>query len=220
MSARITFDGELKLLHLDLVKMASMIETAIDDSIKALTTTDKELAMKVVEKDREVDDIEKSIEARCLTLLMRQQPVAKDLRNISTALKMITDMERIGDQAADIAELSTRFEKINTMAVVKHLPQMAKITISMVHDSINAFIQGDLELAKKVIKTDDEVDSLFESVKIDIISILIDDKNMADDAIDTLMIAKYLERIGDHAVNICEWVEFYFTGEHKNQRIL
>lgn len=220
MSARITFDGELKLLHIDLVKMAGLVEKAIDESVKALTTGNKSKARTVVEKDREVDDMERTIEARCLKLLMRQQPVAGDLRNISTALKMITDLERIGDQAADIADLSLRFESGNALDIVKHLPVMATITIEMVHQSINAFIDGNLETAKKVINDDDKVDTLFENVKIDLINMILNDKNMADNAVDALMIAKYLERIGDHAVNICEWIEFYFTGEHKNQRIL
>jgi phosphate transport system protein len=220
MSARSEFDRELEMLHLDLIRMGGLIEDAIDKSILALEKKDRNLANVVIANDKQIDDLERVIETQCLRLLLKQQPVAKDLRAISTALKMITDMERIGDQAADIADITLRFGNEPLLRTMEHIPLMAHIASDMVKESINAFVRGDLDLCREITQRDDEVDKLFETVKQDIISILIKSPQSADQAIDFLIIAKYLERIGDHAVNISEWVVFYMTGEHKNTRIL
>jgi phosphate transport system protein len=220
MSARAEFDHELESLHLDMIRMGGLIEDAIDKSIEALEKRDRELALQIIQNDKEIDDLDRLIETECLRLLLKQQPVAKDLRAISTALKMITDMERIGDQAADIADVSLRFDDKPFIKTLEHIPLMAHIASSMVKESINAFVKSDVEAAKTIMNRDDEVDNLFETVKQDIIAIMVKSTDEADQAIDFLQIAKYLERIGDHAVNICEWVIFSVTGEHKNTKIL
>jgi phosphate transport system protein len=220
MSARTEFDRELEDLHLDLIRMGGLIEEAIDRSITALEKRDRALAETIVANDRQVDDLDRAIEARCLSLLLRQQPVAKDLRAISTALKMVTDMERIGDHASDIADISLRFDDGPFIKSLEHIPLMARISSSMVKDSIHAFVKGDADFSREIIRRDDEVDKLFETVKQEIISILTKSTESADQAVDFLMIAKYLERIGDHAVNICGWVIFSVTGKHKDTKIL
>lgn len=219
MTARSTFDHELELLNLDLIKMGGMAEEAIEASITAFKNHDAHLAHRVIDGDIGIDDMEKQIEAKCLSLIVRQQPVAGDLRKISTALKMITDIERIGDNAADIAELTVNITGEHIFSIVQHIPKMAEIAVMMVHESISAFISGDLARAKKIIDTDDEVDELFCNVKDDLSVILKNGEDTHKNSIDFLMIAKYLERIADHAVNICEWVEFSKTGTHKNQHV-
>ena len=221
MSARTEFDHELEILHLDMIRMGGLIEDAIDKSIFALEKRDKELAQKIIENDKQIDDLERVIETECLRLLLKQQPVvAKDLRAISTALKMITDMERIGDHASDIADLTIRFGDQPFIMPLEHIPLMAHIASDMVKDSINAFVKSDIEASREIIARDDEVDSLFETVKQDLIALLAASPDYADQVIDFLMIAKYLERIGDHAVNVAEWVIFFMTGEHKDKRII
>lgn len=220
MSARSEFDKELENLHLDLIRMGGMIEEAIDHSITALEKRDKELAKSIIANDRQIDDLDRTIEARCLSLLLRQQPVAKDLRAISTALKMVTDMERIGDQAADIADISLRFGDGPFIKSLEHIPLMARTASAMVRGSINAFVKSDAAASHEIIQRDDEVDGLFETIKQELISVLAHRPEAADQAVDFLMIAKYLERIGDHAVNICGWVIFSITGEHKDTKIL
>lgn len=218
MSARTEYDQELEKLHLNMIKMGGLIEEAIDKSIEALTTRDKKLAVKIIENDKIIDDLDRSIETECLRLLLKQQPVARDLRAISTALKMITDMERIGDQAADIADVSLNFDERPFITAIVHIPLMAQISSSMVKDSINSFVKDDTDLALKVIERDDQVDNLFDQVKQDIITTLKESAEQADQAVDFLQIAKYLERIGDHAVNIAGWVIFSITGEHKSKQ--
>ncbi|MBC8546142.1 phosphate signaling complex protein PhoU [Clostridiaceae bacterium NSJ-31] len=222
MTARSTFDMELEQLNLDLIKMGGMIEEAIAKSIRALEQSNTAIASEIIQSDHSVDDMEKQIEARCLRLLMRQQPVARDLRAISTALKMITDMERIGDHAADIAELTIRLDGNKPEAMAQHIPDMADIATQMVRACVQSFIENDLDLAKATIQRDDEVDDLFNVVRDELIKMLENgsDAETANQAIDLMMIAKYLERIGDHAVNICEWVVFYDTGLHKETQIL
>lgn len=220
MGARPSFDTELEILNIELIRMAGLAEQAIRNSIAALTARDKEMAMSVVEHDHEVDEMEKTIETRCLKLLLRQQPVARDLRQISTALKMITDIERIGDQAADIAEILMNLKDEEPAKIARHIPEMARVASEMVNDSVTAFTNTDLEAAKAVIARDDVVDDLFCKVRSDLVELIGTTPNRIDEAIDVMMIAKYLERIGDHAVNICEWVEFYETGEYKNTKLL
>lgn len=208
------FDKELDLLNNELIEMGNLIESAIKTAVTALEEQDIELAKRIVENDKEVDNMERDIERRCLKLLLQQQPVAKDLRLISSALKMITDMERIGDQASDISEIAIRLAKERYIKELIHIPQMAQATIKMVKDSIDSFVRKDLELAKEVIFYDDKVDELFDIIKNELIDIVREDRNSKEQVIDLLMTAKYFERIGDHAVNIAEWVYFAIKGEH------
>ncbi|MDK2802956.1 MAG: phosphate signaling complex protein PhoU [Oscillospiraceae bacterium] len=220
MRPRSRFDDELEDLNIKLIEMGALAQEAISDSVKALLTNRPELAKSVIANDRNIDELEKVIEQKCLKLLMLQQPVARDLRVISTALKMITDLERIGDQAADIADLTLRFNDQEQLSFAKNISPMADIAKSMVKSCIEAYIKNDLDLATNTIKRDDEVDDLFDVVKEELIQTVTKDKDKADQAIDLMMIAKYLERIGDHAVNVCEWVIFYSTGLHKKTQIL
>lgn len=222
MTARSAFDMELEQLNIDLIKMGATVEDAITRSVAALESYDKEVASEIIEADRTVDDMEKAIEARCLRLLMRQQPVARDLRTISTALKIITDLERIGDHAADIAELAIRLGSGQPVSMARHITDMADIAVQMVGACVKAYIDNDLKLATTTIDRDDEVDDLFCVVREELIKTLSGEvtHDHADQAIDLMMVAKYLERIGDHAVNICEWVVFYDTGKHKETQIL
>ncbi len=208
------FDKELDLLNNELIEMGNLIESSIKAAITALNEQNIELAKRVIENDKEIDDMERAIEQRCLKLLIRHQPVAKDLRFISSALKMITDMERIGDQAADISEISIRLAEETYLKELIHIPQMAEATIKMVKSSIDSFVNRDIILVKKVIAYDDTVDELFDIIKNELVELIIQDINYKEQSIDFLMIAKYLERIGDHAQNIAEWVYFAITGEH------
>ena len=209
------FDQELENLNLELIKMGSMIENAIELSAKALIEQNLDLVSKVNELESEIDEMEKTIESHCLRLLLQQQPVASDLRILSTALKMITDMERIGDNAEDIAEISKFMVNQKFIKELVHIPQMAEATISMVTRSIDAFVNKDKKLAMEVCDDDDIVDNLFRIVKNELIEKIQENTENGEQAIDLLMIAKYLERIGDHAENIAEWVIFSITGEHK-----
>lgn len=214
------FDEQLKELNIEMIKMAGQVETAIAGAAEALIKNDIALAKQVMGGDEIVDDMEKKIEHLCLKLLLQQQPVATDLRRVSTALKMTTDLERIGDQAADIAELTLKIGKTDNV----HIPQMAKAVIRMVTDSINAYVNSDEKLANDVMAEDDRVDELFVKIRDELIEMAADSreksKQVGEQAIDLLMVAKYLERIGDHAVNIAEWVIFSVTGVHKNSKII
>lgn len=209
------FDQELDKLNLEIIKMGGLIENAIEFSAKALINQDPSLIKNVNELEIEIDDMEKTIESHCLKLLLQQQPVASDLRIISTALKMITDMERIGDNAEDIAEIARYMTDQKFIKDLVHIPQMAEATISMVKRSVDAFVNKDKELAEEVCKSDDIVDNLFQVIKEELIEKIQENKSNGEQAIDLLMIAKYLERIGDHAENIAEWVIFSITGKHQ-----
>jgi len=217
MAARRSFDQELAELNESLIEMGNMVAQAIENAILAFKSEDLELAKTVVQGDREVDHIEKQIESMCLSIILRQQPVAGDLRTVTSALKMVTDMERIGDQASDIAELILSIEGERIYDVVKNIPSMAEVAIAMVNDSITAFVERDLDLAKAVAARDCEVDELFDETKKELVGIIRRGEEMQDNAIEFLMIAKYLERIADHAVNICEWVNFLQTGKQKKK---
>jgi len=208
------FDRELDILHDELIEMGSLIENAIGCAVKALIDQDVEMAGQAVEFDHKVDEKERQIEGRCLRLLLQQQPVAADLRLISSALKMITDMERIGDQAADISEIAVIMSKAPYIKQLVHIPQMAQATIKMVNESIDAFVGRDIALARSVIKYDDVVDDLFNLIKSELIELIRQNAENGEQAVDLLMIAKHFERIGDHAVNIAEWVVFSITGVH------
>lgn len=210
------FDEQLATLNNMLVEMGTMIEKAIADSMTTLIKQDTALAEKTIAFDQEIDQKEKEIENLCLKLLLQQQPVASDLRLISSALKMITDMERIGDQAADIAEISAFMANEPFIKHLEHLPQMAKATGKMVTESIDAFVHKDIELARKVIRDDDIVDDLFITIRNELVELIHQDSSNGSQAIDFMMIAKYLERIGDHATNIAEWVVFSITGIHES----
>lgn len=217
---RTYFDKELEALHIDVIKMGSMIEEAISNAIKGLISGDKNVCLQVVDGDKNVDEMEKQIETKCLRILWHDQPVAKDLRAVSTAIKMITDMERIGDQAQDIADIALRLHAHSIEQISASIPKMAQEAVKMVHNSINAFVDGDLTLAKATIDRDDVVDGMFDSIKQELIELIRNNSAFADGVIDALMIIKYLERIADHAVNICEWVEFYQTGVRKQNKII
>ena len=217
---RTRFDEQLNDMNNSLIQMGAFIENAIALATKALVEQDQTLAKKAIECDNEIDDMEKHIESQCLKLILHQQPIARDLRLISTALKMITDMERIGDHATDISEITLMLSDTVYIKKLEHIPQMAEATIKMVSDSIDAYVRKDLELADSVIKYDDVVDKLFRAVKEDLTALIHEDVKNGEQAMDLLMIAKYFERIGDHAVNIAEWVIFSITGEHKNKKII
>lgn len=220
MAARLSFDAELKLLKEDLHEMAKLIETAIEKIMIAFEKQDEALAREIIEGDRIINDIEKAIEARCLTLIIKQQPVAKDLRIVTTALKVVTDMERIGDHAADIAELILREKREHIYDLIKHIPEMGNATKDMVRDATTAFTTMNVEMAREIMKRDDIVDELFDKIKLEVASILKQSSDQVDQCVDILMIAKYFERIGDHVVNICEWTEFHETGTMNNIRLL
>ena len=208
------FDEQLALLKKELIEMGALCEEVIAKASEALTRGDVALAAKVAPLDEQIDQKERDIEALCLRLLLQQQPVARDLRKISAALKMITDMERIGDQAEDIAEIVT-FLKGRTGQNDDLLREMARSTIKMVTESVDAFVKHDIMLAEKVVAYDDVVDNYFEQVKDELIARIAENPDDGEYALDLLMIAKYFERIGDHAVNIAEWVMFSVTGVHK-----
>lgn len=211
---RKTFDQQLEQLGAELTRMGALCETAIASAAQALKNSDVELARQAIAADAEIDQAERDIERLCLKLLLQQQPVARDLRQISSALKMITDMERIGDQAADISEIVRHISKERFSVELYHIGTMAQATSSMVTRSVEAYVQRDLELAKAVILSDDEVDGLFNEVKAELIQMIAENPGCGEQALDFLMIAKYLERIGDHATNIAEWVEFSILGRH------
>lgn len=210
------FDNQLNLLNKKMIEMGSECENLIALSTKALLEGDAVIAKTARKEGDKIDQLEREIEALCLKLLLRQQPVATDLRVISAALKMITDMERIGDQSEDIAEIIT-FLNGRTSEECKDIRLMAEATMKMVTDSIDAYVAQDLELAKAVIAYDDVVDDAFVRVKQTLIEMITDNNADGEYAIDLLMIAKYFERIGDHAVNIAEWVVFSVTGIHKGE---
>ena len=211
---RSKFDEQLALLNRELIEMGALCEEVIALSSKALTELDKTLAAKVAPLDTEIDQKERTIESMCLKLLLQQQPVARDLRQISAALKMITDMERIGDQAEDIAEIIS-FIDGHTSENDTLMREMAKAVIQMVTESVDAYVKHDIALAEKVIADDDIVDDYFDSVKKKLIGSIARNPGDGEYALDILMIAKYFERIGDHATNIAEWVIFSITGLHK-----
>ena len=218
---RTKFDKELTALHENLIQMASMTEGAISSSIRALKEMDESLAQKIMDNDDSIDQMEKEIERRCLRLLLHQQPVASDLRNVSAALKMITDLERIGDQAADIADITIFLCRNRNFKMPSGLSSMAAASVKMVRDAIDSFVESDLSKAQLVIDYDNVVDKEFLSTRDELIdAIQTSASENAQQILDLLMIAKYLERIGDHAVNIAEWVVFSLTGSHKDTRVI
>jgi len=211
---RSRFDEQLALLNRELIAMGALCEEVIALDAQALLTGCRNTAAQVAPLDAEIDEKERQIETLCLKLLLHQQPVARDLRQISAALKMITDMERIGDQAADIAEI-IGYLNGRTGGDDAHINEMARATMAMVTGSVEAFVRQDVEAARQVVDKDDVVDDLFVQVRNSLIAMIASQPHEGGYALDLLMIAKYFERIGDHAVNIAEWVEFAVTGVHK-----
>lgn len=220
MTSRISFENQLEALNNNLIQMGQYVENSIDQIFKALETMDVALAEEIMNGDDIVNDMEKEIEAQSLSLITRQQPVARDLRMVSTALKVVTDMERIGDHAADIAEIIVGFDHADFYHLSRQVPIMLESTKKIVHDSLDVFIRRDAKEAEEVMKQDDIVDNLFDKIKTDIVHLLQGGNQNADYCVDVLMIAKYLERIGDHAVNICEWAVFEEKGTIHNIRVL
>lgn len=208
------FDHQLEKLNLELITMGTLCEDAISASVKGLLDDNDELCQKAVSTEEEINRKERDIESICMKLLLEQQPVARDLRVISSALKMISDMERIGDQAYDIAEIAKFIKNSNVKSRV-HIKEMAAAAIKMVTDSVDSFVKKDIELARAVMDYDDKVDNLFNCIKDELVQLISEDRANGEFCIDLLMIAKYLERIGDHAVNIAEWVEYSITGTHR-----
>ena len=209
------FDRQLEMLNQMLIHMGELCEVAIANATKALSEGNVQQAQAVIAADEEIDQMEKDIERLCLKLLLQQQPVATDLRRISAALKMITDMERIGDQTSDIAEIVSTARE-NQKVDVEEISTMATAVSKMVRDSVTAYVTKDLELAKNVILADDIVDEYFEEIKEKMIQYIKDEQGEHGKHIfNLIMVTKYLERIGDHATNIAEWVEFSITGVHR-----
>ena len=214
MSIRTKYEQELSFVFNKLVSMRRATELAIERSVTALTTRDKELARRVMAEDKDIDVMEREIEQDCLKILLMERPVAGDFRDVSAALKMITDLERIADQAADISEISLRFGDEKFIKEPEHIAEMARCAIAMVKDSVQSYINRDVAAARDLDNRDDRVDILFETIKKDLVELIRRDPSNADQAILFMMVAKYLERIGDHAVNIGEWVDYAVTGHH------
>ena len=219
MSIRPRFDRELKGIFDNLILMCRYIETALDKAIRALIEKDFELAREVMREDMRINQIEREIEQACLKLLVMEHPVAGDFRDVTAALKMITDLERIGDQAQDIAEITTEFGDEEYIKKLVHIPQMATIAIQMVKDGVLAYINRDLNLARSLEGTDDKVDDLFRIIVEELVELIKQNPDHAWQAFRFMMIAKYLERIADHAVNIGEWVEYAITGNHPQEEL-
>lgn len=213
---RSKFDEQLNMLNQEMVHMGAMIEDRIKQAIEALINRNAELAAEVMESDNEVDREQKSIENICFNLLMQQQPVARDLRVISAAMKMVTDMERIGDHAADISEITIMMAGMSGARQLDDIKKMATETVIMLIQSIEAYVEKDMEKAKRVIAGDDVVDELFDKNKSEIIDMIHQDPSCGEQAADLLMVAKYFERIGDHATNIAEWVIFALDDKKNN----
>ena len=210
---RKTFDAELQELNFEMINMAAAAEDAIDVVTQSLTTSDDEAAKAAIEMTKSMDQMERDIENRCLRLLLQQQPVARDLRTISAAMKMVTDLQRIGDQCANIAEISLLVDaqrKTQALARIRAMSQHASV---MVKRSIFAYVNRDVEAARAVVELDDEVDEDFRTIKGELVELIAGNREEADQAIDLIIIAKYLERIADHAVNIAQWAVFCVTGE-------
>ena len=215
MSIRKIFEEELAALKTELVEMCRLTEQMIENAITALVNRDRELGKSISQMDKRVDEYEMDIEKRCMRILLKQQPVAKDFREVSTELKMITDIERFGEQASDIGDLVCTMRGEKYIKKLTHITAMGNLAVKMVRESVNSFINNNESLADEVIKLDDEMDEMFLAVKNDLIELIKKDGNNGDQAIELMMVAKYLERIGDHAVNVCEWTKYNETGVHQ-----
>ena len=216
MTIRHRFDDDLNELKELLLRMATMTEESIERAIQALKARDMALAQSVIDGDDEIDKLEQTIEKLCLELIARQQPLAADLRLISMVLKMITDIERIADHSSDISEITLRLGSEESIKPLVDIPAMAAVAREMVHKALLSFVNSDLEMALDVCHKDDTVDQLFEKVILDLSNMMKENPSVVDRAIDLVFIAKYIERIGDHATNVAEWVVFNITGKHKH----
>ena len=217
MSARVQFEAELNEMKDELVAMCRLTADMIANATTALVNFDRELGRSIGESDKKVDEYEMDIEKRCMRILIRRQPVARDFRVVSTALKMITDIERFGDQASDIGDLVYTMPGDTYIKKLTHLSAMGELAVRMVRESVNSFIRNDEQLADEVIALDDAMDDMFIAVKDDLIELIRQDgEKNGDQAITLMMVAKYLERIGDHAVNVAEWTKYNETGVHQN----
>ena len=214
MSIRKIFEEELSELKTELVAMCRLTEEMIDNAITALVERDMELGKSISQSDKRVDEYEMDIEKRCMRILLKQQPVAKDFREVSTALKMITDIERFGDQASDIGDLVYTMPGDRYIKKLEHITAMGNLAKKMVRESVDSFIENNEKLADEVIALDDRMDELFMTVKNELIELIKKDGANGDQAIELMMVAKYLERIGDHAVNVAEWTKYNETGVH------
>ena len=215
MSIRKIFEEELADLKTELVEMCRLTEKMIADAITALVNRDRELGKSISIMDKRVDEYEMEIEKKCMRILLKQQPVAKDFREVSTALKMITDIERFGDQAADIGDIVCTMPGEVHIKKLTHIIAMGDLAVKMARESVNSFINNDEALADDVIALDDNMDEMFTAVKNDLIELIKKDSKNGDQAIELMMVAKYLERIGDHAVNVAEWTKYNETGVHQ-----
>lgn len=207
------YTAQLETLNTNMIQMGALCEDAISAAIQSLLEDDRAIAKKVADTELEIDQMERDIERQCMRLLLMQQPVATDLRVVSSALRMIADLERIGDQAFDIADI-TKSGSFQGFSGKVHIKEMAKAAIHMVTDSVDSYVKQDVQLAKHVAEEDDVVDELFLKVRRELAELIHTDQNASEQALDLLMIAKYLERIGDHAVNVSEWVIYSVTGKH------
>ena len=215
---RSKFDEQLNLLNQEMLHMGTMIEESIQVAIEAFINQDIEKAHKIMEGDEEIDHEQKKIENICFNLLMQQQPVARDLRTISAAMKMVTDMERIGDHASDISEMTVMMSKTEYKVNIEDVKKMATETMLMLIRSIEAYVEKDNKKAECVMKHDDIVDNLFDAVKKEIIDFIRESPDNGEQAADLLMVAKYFERIGDHATNIAEWVQFALDDKKEKKK--
>ena len=215
---RNVYNEQLRMLHQNMTEMGAQCESAVSLAVQAVTLGSEELAARVFEVDAGIDKMERDIESLCLKLLLKQQPVASDLRDISSALKMISDLERIGDQASDIADLY-RYTSGAEDKTSADLREMAQESVKMVNESIDAYVRRDLVMAREVIAYDDVVDRWFERIKTDLIAAISADNTKGEYYLDLLMVAKYLERIGDHATNIAEWVEYSILGKRSKDGV-
>ena len=207
------YTAQLETLYTNMIQMGALCEDAISAAIQSLLEDDRTIAKKVADTELEIDQMERDIERQCMRLLLMQQPVATDLRVVSSALRMIADLERIGDQAFDIADI-TKSGSFQGFSGKVHIKEMAKAAIHMVTNSVDSYVKQDVQLAKRVTEEDDVVDELFLKVRRELAELIHTDQNASEQALDLLMIAKYLERIGDHAVNVSEWVIYSVTGKH------
>ncbi|QUI22721.1 phosphate signaling complex protein PhoU [Vallitalea pronyensis] len=214
MPARFVFEQKLQQLHQDLIKMEAVVERSLDDAIKALKKQDVELAKEVIKRDDEIDRMELVLEKECLLLIVRQQPMAADLRDIAAVLKIITDLERIGDHCTDISEYTIRLANEKYVKPLVHIPEMAEEVKKMIKDTIDSCVNKDIELAKDVCARDDRIDNYFDTIVEELTTIMASNPDVVKQCTDFLFIVKYLERMGDHATNIAEWIIFTVTGEH------
>lgn len=216
MTARVHFDRELKNLLLDVLRMSGMVEDIIKRAIKALLDKDMETAREIIDNDAQVNDWEMKIQDKSIKIIATQQPAARDLRVVCTALKIITDLERIADHGADISKINIDMGDRPYMKPLIDIPRMGKTSIEMLKGAIDAYVNEDAKLAEKICARDDELDSLFSQIFRELVVYMMEDPKKIGDAANLLLIAKYLERIGDHITNICEWVIYSVTGEKKD----